>query len=52
MNVVIKNPSKEQVRKYMGQRATERNAPPSQQEIRRRLGWQLIEAGREVKNER
>jgi hypothetical protein len=49
MGALIRNPSKEQVRAYLGNRIAERTAPPSLQEIRRRLGWQLIEAERKQK---
>jgi len=37
----FKQPSKEQVRHYMGTRQTEHKAPPSMEEIRRQLGWSL-----------
>jgi len=39
-------PSKQQVRLYMEQRIAARTPPPSMQEIRRNLGWKLIEMGR------
>lgn len=34
-------PTKERVRTYLGQRAAERKALPSIEEIRRQLGWDL-----------
>lgn len=37
----VKQPTKEQVRRYMEQRQAERQVPPSIKEIRRRLGWNL-----------
>ncbi len=39
-------PSKQQVRSYMEQRISSRKPPPSMQEIRRNLGWELIEMAR------
>ena len=40
-------PSKEQVRAYLESRRAERKMPPSLEEIRRQLGWDLCEiAGR------
>jgi hypothetical protein len=40
-------PTKEQVREYMGRRQAEHKPPPSREEIRRQLGWELIEMERE-----
>lgn len=40
-------PSKEQVREYMERRQAQHQPPPSCQEIRRQLGWELVEAERE-----
>jgi hypothetical protein len=37
----VKQPSKEQVRQYMEQRRAANDPPPSMDEIRRQLGWQL-----------
>jgi hypothetical protein len=37
----IKQPSKEQVRHYLQQRQAEHKSPPTLEEIRRQLGWQL-----------
>lgn len=34
-------PTKGQVRQYLAARQTARKPPPSPQEIRRQLGWQL-----------
>jgi hypothetical protein len=39
----VKQPSKEQVRQYMEQRRAANDPPPSMDEIRRQLGWQLID---------
>lgn len=36
-----KHPTKEQVRQYMTSRQKEHSPPPSIQEIRRQLGWDL-----------
>ncbi|MES2263696.1 MAG: hypothetical protein V4724_34690 [Pseudomonadota bacterium] len=36
-----KNPTKEQIRQYMEQRRARQCPPPSIQEIRRQLGWDL-----------
>jgi hypothetical protein len=40
-------PTKEQVREYMGRRQAEHKPPPSREEIRRQLGWELIEMERD-----
>lgn len=40
------HPSKEAVRQLMTQRREAREPPPSLEEIRRALGWNLIEAQR------
>lgn len=42
------HPVKEIVRHYMQQRRTERAPVPTLEEIRRVLGWKLIEAERAV----
>lgn len=34
-------PSNQQVRDYMAQRREDRTPPPSQEEVRRQLGWRL-----------
>jgi hypothetical protein len=39
-------PTKEQVRDYMERRQAEHKPPPTREEIRRRLGWDLIELER------
>lgn len=39
-------PSKEVVRHWMQERTKERQPLPSREEIRRQLGWNLIEAAR------
>ena len=41
----VKQPTKEQVRRYMEQRQAERKVPPPIEEIRRRLGWNLVSTG-------
>jgi hypothetical protein len=40
-------PTKEQVRDYMDRRRAEHKPPPTQEEIRRRIGWELIEMERD-----
>jgi hypothetical protein len=40
-------PTKEQVREYMERRQAQHRPPPSREEIRRQLGWELIEMERE-----
>lgn len=40
-------PSKEEVRQYMAKRQVERVPPPRPEEVRRQLGWNLVEAERE-----
>ncbi len=35
-------PTKEQIRHYLQERQIEKLPPPSTEEIRRRLGWDLI----------
>ena len=45
-------PSKEQVREYMARRQAQHQPPPSCQEIRRQLGWELVEAEREQRSRR
>jgi len=37
-------PTKEQVREYMNQRAAEHKPPPTPEEIRRQMGWDLAQA--------
>jgi len=41
------HPSKEQVRAYLEERIKQHTPPPSQKEIRRQLGFELIIAQRE-----
>jgi hypothetical protein len=43
-------PSNQQVRSWMQQRQAERTPPPAPEEIRRMLGWGLVEAEREMTN--
>lgn len=40
------HPSKELVRDWMRQRQGEHRPPPTLDEIRRQLGWELVEAER------
>jgi hypothetical protein len=40
-------PTKEQVREYMQRRTESHRAPPDLKEIRRQLGWDLIEMERQ-----
>jgi hypothetical protein len=42
--------SKEKVREYMERRKTERKPPPDPKQIRRELGWELIEQERDKKH--
>lgn len=46
MKTVIQQPTKEKVREYMQERAKSRKPPPTNKEIRRVLGWDLIEMHR------
>lgn len=39
-------PSKEQVREHMERRTHEESPPPTPEEIRRELGWELIKDDR------
>jgi hypothetical protein len=41
-------PSNQQVRNWMQQRQAERKPPPAPDQIRRELGWQMVEAERET----
>lgn len=36
------HPTKEQIRQYLEARQAERCPPPSMQEIRRQLGWDML----------
>lgn len=38
----VSRPTKEAVRHYMQQRQVERKPPPSQEEIRRQMGWGML----------
>lgn len=42
----LKQPTKEQVRQYMEQRQSAQSPPPPIEEIRRQLGWGLVETAR------
>jgi hypothetical protein len=42
----IKQPSKEAARDYMEGRQREHKPPPDQKDIRRQMGWDLIELAR------
>jgi hypothetical protein len=44
------HPEKEQVRNYLAKRQESREPPPSPEEIRRQLGWGLVEAQRDAAN--
>ena len=46
MNQKVSQPSKEKIRNYMQDRGKSHKPPPSQDEIRRQLGWELIEMQR------
>lgn len=41
-------PSNQQVRSWMQQRQVDRTPPPSPDQVRRELGWQMVEAERET----
>lgn len=41
MATAVQHPTKEQVRAWMRQRQVEHAPPPTPQDIRRELGWQL-----------
>ncbi len=43
----ISHPSKEQVRAYMAARESARRPPPAPDEIRRQLGWRLLDGEQE-----
>ena len=45
-------PTKEQVREYMARRHAQHHPPQTQEEIRRQLGWDLIEMERQKQNRR
>lgn len=45
-----RRPSKELVREYMQQRQSEHRPPPDIKEIRRQLGWDLLEAQRQQRS--
>lgn len=44
----VTRPTQQQIREYMQQRALARTPPPPPAEIRRQLGWELIEAERQA----
>ncbi len=46
----IQHPSKEQVRNFLKQRQIGHTPPPDIKEIRRQLGWDLIDAHRQYAN--
>lgn len=46
MSINSKPPTKQQVRQYMEGRQREHKPPPDPKQIRRELGWDLIEAER------
>jgi hypothetical protein len=43
----VTHPTPQQVREYLARRIKEHTPPPSLEEIRRQLGWTLIEAERQ-----
>jgi hypothetical protein len=45
-------PAKEQAREDMERRQAQHRPPPSREEIRRQLGWQLIEMERDERRRR
>lgn len=45
-------PSNQQVRDYMAQRREDRTPPPSQEEVRRQLGWTMLVAERAAQRPR
>jgi hypothetical protein len=42
------HPTKEAVRKFMRKRQVEHKPPPSPEQIKRELGWHLVEAERRL----
>lgn len=40
----MSQPTKEQVREWMNQRQAEKTPPPEPREVRRQLGWDLVQA--------
>lgn len=42
-------PSNEQVRSWMQQRQMDRTPPPEPEQVRRELGWHMVEAERAAK---
>jgi hypothetical protein len=42
------HPSKELVRNWLFQRQAEHQPPPTMDEVRRQLGWELVEAERDA----
>lgn len=47
----VTHPSKESVRELMARHREEKTPPLSLEEIRRRLGWGLVEHNKEVTND-
>jgi hypothetical protein len=45
-------PTKEQIREYMRKRSESSEAPPDLKEIRRQLGWDLVELARQERKRR
>lgn len=45
-------PSNQVVRSWMQQRQVDRTPPPAPEQIRRELGWQMVEAERAAKQPR
>jgi hypothetical protein len=48
----VEMPTKEQVREWLRKEVEAKRPPPDMKEIRRQLGWNLIEASRKVRVKR
>lgn len=42
MSATTKNPPKHLVREYLARRSREKQPPPTPEEIRRQLGWEML----------
>jgi hypothetical protein len=45
---MVAHPTKQQVKQYLQERHASKAPPPSPEEIRRQLGWGLMQTGRET----
>jgi len=45
MTATTKNPTKHLVREYLARRSRDPKPPPSPEEIRRQLGWGIMQVG-------